>query len=204
MWRRQGTSIPWLTPTRALSPSHTRLWPLWVVILYGLFLYSDPPLPCHPPSCCLRLFLSQTFFHINTPTFSNLVILHTYPPMKMEQTECSETSAYKIQTQGNYPEESIQHLEHGENLKSRCYFSKQQWSVDVYNGEAVCLLWVRTNLYVFSRVNLCLRHLNLTQIRKVVNRGTVWGSIQWDKLPKTLSFGWAFEKCSLILRCIDA
>ena len=29
--------------------------------------------------------------------------------MKMEQTECSETSAYKIQTPGNYPEESIQH-----------------------------------------------------------------------------------------------
>ena len=24
--------------------------------------------------------------------------------MKMEQTECSETSAYKIQTPGNYPE----------------------------------------------------------------------------------------------------
>jgi len=29
--------------------------------------------------------------------------------MKMEQTECSETSAYKIQTPGNYPEENIQH-----------------------------------------------------------------------------------------------
>jgi len=28
--------------------------------------------------------------------------------MKMEQTGCSETSAYKIQTPGNYPEESIQ------------------------------------------------------------------------------------------------
>jgi len=28
--------------------------------------------------------------------------------MKMEQTEFSETSAYKIQTPGNYPEESIQ------------------------------------------------------------------------------------------------
>jgi hypothetical protein len=25
--------------------------------------------------------------------------------MKMEQTECSETSAYKIQMPGNYPEE---------------------------------------------------------------------------------------------------
>ena len=39
--------------------------------------------------------------------------------MNMEQTECSETSAYKIQTPGNYPEESIQNLEHGEILKSR-------------------------------------------------------------------------------------
>jgi len=29
--------------------------------------------------------------------------------MKMEQTECSETSAYKIQTPGNYPEENIHH-----------------------------------------------------------------------------------------------
>jgi hypothetical protein len=28
----------------------------------------------------------------------------------MEQTECSETSAYKIQTLGNYPEENIQQL----------------------------------------------------------------------------------------------
>jgi len=37
----------------------------------------------------------------------------------MEQTECSETSAYKIRTPGNYPEESIQHSEHGESLKPR-------------------------------------------------------------------------------------
>jgi hypothetical protein len=28
--------------------------------------------------------------------------------MKMERTELSETSAYKIQTPGNYPEENIQ------------------------------------------------------------------------------------------------
>jgi hypothetical protein len=34
-------------------------------------------------------------------------------------TECSETSAYKIQTPGNYPEENVQHKEHGESLKSR-------------------------------------------------------------------------------------
>jgi hypothetical protein len=29
----------------------------------------------------------------------------------MEQPECSETSAYKIQTPGNYPEETIQQRE---------------------------------------------------------------------------------------------
>ena len=60
---------------------------------------------------------------INNPTFSNPVFLHTYLPMKMEETECSETSAYKIQTPGNYPEESIQHLEQGESLKSRVSIS---------------------------------------------------------------------------------
>jgi hypothetical protein len=42
---------------------------------------------------------------------------HAYLPVKMEQ--CSETSAYKLQTPGNYPKESIQHLEQGESLKSR-------------------------------------------------------------------------------------
>jgi hypothetical protein len=36
----------------------------------------------------------------------------------MEQIECSETSAYKIQTPGNHPEENVQHTEHGESLKS--------------------------------------------------------------------------------------
>jgi len=42
----------------------------------------------------------------------------------MEQTECSETSAYKIQTPGNYPEANVQHTEHGESLKSRMFTSK--------------------------------------------------------------------------------
>jgi len=39
--------------------------------------------------------------------------------MKMEQTECSETSAYKIQTPGNYQEGNTQHTEQDESLKSR-------------------------------------------------------------------------------------
>jgi hypothetical protein len=35
------------------------------------------------------------------------VILHTYLPVMMEQTERSETSAFKIQKPGNHPEESM-------------------------------------------------------------------------------------------------
>jgi len=39
-------------------------------------------------------------------------IIHLYgeenAKLKMEQTECSKTSACKIQMPGNYPEESIQ------------------------------------------------------------------------------------------------
>jgi len=31
------------------------------------------------------------------------VILYTYPPMKMERTDCFETLAYKIQTSGESP-----------------------------------------------------------------------------------------------------
>jgi len=54
------------------------------------------------------------------PTFRNsLSVPSSYPPMKMERTVCSETLAYKFQTAGNYPEENILHLKHGENLKSR-------------------------------------------------------------------------------------
>jgi hypothetical protein len=74
----------------------------------------------------------------------------------MEQTECSETSAYKIQTPGNYPEENIQHTEHGESLKSkkhkvfrmysRVLFSSKQASV-ILNRELIgCWLSLMLNV----------------------------------------------------------
>jgi hypothetical protein len=55
----------------------------------------------------LKLFLSQTLSHMDTPTILKWVIIYLLA-CKMEQTECSEMSAYKIQTPGNYPEENIQ------------------------------------------------------------------------------------------------
>ena len=61
--------------------------------------------------------------------FRTLCLFHlhrvgTYMPMKMEQTTCSEMLAYKIQMPENYPpKKSIQHSEHGKNLKSRIFHS---------------------------------------------------------------------------------
>jgi hypothetical protein len=46
------------------------------------------------------------------------VILPAYTTHE-DGTECSETSAYKIQTPGDHPKERIQHSEQGESLKSR-------------------------------------------------------------------------------------
>jgi len=51
----------------------------------------------------------------------------------MEQTVCSETSAYKIQTPGNYPEENIQHrLRMFENRVLRKIFGPKR---DEFTGE---------------------------------------------------------------------
>jgi hypothetical protein len=70
-----------------------------------------------------RLLLAQAIFqakpfHVQYPTLSTPVTLHTYSPMKMEHTQCSETLAFKLQTPGNNPEESIRHSKQGESLIS--------------------------------------------------------------------------------------
>jgi hypothetical protein len=39
--------------------------------------------------------------------------------LKMEPTQCSETSAFNTQTPGKYPEDNSSLLQHGESLKSR-------------------------------------------------------------------------------------
>jgi len=67
------------------------VWSLYADVsehsICSIFIGSaDPPPRCHPPSYWLRLFSSQTFSRINNQTFLNLVILHTHPPMKMEQS----------------------------------------------------------------------------------------------------------------------
>jgi len=63
-------------------------------------------------------FISQRFrtlclFHLHRWIGKNL------PAYEDGKKQCSETLAYKIQTPGNYSEESIKHSEHGQSLKSR-------------------------------------------------------------------------------------
>jgi len=83
---------------------------------HGLHVGRYPPQPVSvlgpTPTLSPSFLMTQAIFKpkLFPYKYSELVILHTYPPMKMEQTECSETLAYKIQTPGNYPEESIQHI----------------------------------------------------------------------------------------------
>ena len=48
-----------------------------------------------------------------------------------DETERSETSAYKIQTPGNYPKERIQHSEHGKSLKSRLFSFLPPWRFEI-------------------------------------------------------------------------
>jgi hypothetical protein len=68
---------------------------------------TGPTPTLSPSSYWRRLFSSQTFSRLIPKLFSNFVIYHI--PDYEDGTECSETSAYTIQTPGNYPKESIQH-----------------------------------------------------------------------------------------------
>jgi hypothetical protein len=57
--------------------------------------------------------------HTTFRTHRKFEIKNTSPLWGGNCNKCSETSAYKIHTPGNYPVESIQHPEHGKSLKSR-------------------------------------------------------------------------------------
>jgi uncharacterized protein YxjI len=62
--------------------------------------------------------------------------------MKMEQTERSETLAYKIQTPGNCPEESMQHSEQGES------FEIKKISLQIFDVQGTSLFALRDSQVV--------------------------------------------------------
>ena len=105
LWHNSDSTIP-CPPPLVLSPLHIRPQ-CSRGNFHILFLFSDPtPLRLGP-------FPSQTSSRIYPNIALRLVhSTRTYLPMKMEQTECSETLAYKFQTLGNHPKESIQQVKY--------------------------------------------------------------------------------------------
>jgi len=116
------------------------IWHLVLAILYG-WLYG---MQGHPYRIARTKFRINTVFLIsNFCRVLNVVYfllgnflasdlrprrqIGTYLTTKTEQTECFETSAYRIPMLGNYPEESIQHSEHGKSLKSRKLYLCETW-----------------------------------------------------------------------------
>jgi len=84
--------------------------------------------------------------------------------MKMEQTECSETSAYQIQTPGNYPEENIQHTEHGESFKSRIQLILLRYFLDTATQFIFTLCHMQG---IQSCIQLILKMFGLTTVQEI-------------------------------------
>ena len=123
-------SLPHSDTTLFLTHSHTYSGlHLGVLALHSLFLYSDTP-PLHHPSFRLaEAIFGPNLFLYKYPNSLTLVTL-----LYEDGTECSETSAYKIQIAGNHLKERIQHSEHSKSLKSRmikilkrCHCCTQAW-----------------------------------------------------------------------------
>jgi hypothetical protein len=71
-------------------------------------------------SRCILSLGDSPAFEFYLPEFQNTCpfLLPAYTAYE-DGTECSETSANKIQKLGNHPQERIQHSEHTKSLKSR-------------------------------------------------------------------------------------
>jgi hypothetical protein len=90
--------------TRPISFTYEPVASMLVVNLHSLFLYSDPPLPCHPPSYRPRLFprhFPHKYTNILKPSHSSYphdcedVFRHV--DIKSRRQEITQKKAYNIQ-----------------------------------------------------------------------------------------------------------
>jgi hypothetical protein len=78
---------------------------MWAIAIHSPFPCSNLPPTRHLLPIGSGYFPNQHFLY-KYPAFSSPVTLHTYSPMHMEQTVCSEKLPFKLQTPMNNPEES--------------------------------------------------------------------------------------------------
>jgi hypothetical protein len=107
----------------------------------------------------------------------------SYLPAYENGTECSETSAYKIQTPGNCPEKIIQHSEHGESLKSK-----------------IRVLITNTIFQVFTAAFLQMTVVYTTRSKQILRRFVrMHVSIYWLTTGSSGCWSKAEEECVSIL-----
>jgi hypothetical protein len=118
------------------------------------------------------------------------IVIRTYLPMKMEQTECSETLAYKIQTPGNYQEENKQHTVLFETRKAtKC--SKNLCKIE-------CII-LKCTLEKCSATNIKQTHLVQNERQMLIFAETVMELQQQNAIRRTKCFSWrsALQSASL-------
>jgi hypothetical protein len=100
------------------------LHPRWTAVVTFVFRPSYKLVFKLSPCCCNER-LSSGYFPgvcvLKADVSEHCVgsIFHLHHLLKMEPTQCSETSAYNTQTPGKYPEDNLSLQQHGETLKTR-------------------------------------------------------------------------------------
>ena len=89
--------------------------------------------------------------------------------MKMEKG--SETSAYKLQTPGNYPEERIQHSGHSESSR---------WIVIIIAIIIIIIIIIIAIVNIITDANICTKYVSATISREVIEKAPEpWHRIIW-------------------------
>jgi len=109
------------------------------------------------------LFSSQTLSRMDTPTI--LKFSHYSPTCLWRWNRVFRNVAYKIQTPWNYPEENIQHTEHGESLKSRTDSMDRS-----HSWEAICSSAGQGILHIWSNSQLHCRLHKTSPLSTTLNQ----------------------------------
>jgi hypothetical protein len=147
------------------------------------------------------------------------MMLHIYPPMEMERTECSETLAYKLQKPVNHPEKAYklqkpvnhpENSEHRENFKSWVIFRRfTLWnfvhppSIQHHKAKDKGFL----NLYKFHTherpcCELRPAAFEALNVRAVNRSPNSWGNLHLVRFHSVL-FSNTVSLCSRVLTCSD-
>jgi hypothetical protein len=157
------------------------------------------------PSDLWRAFLKEKFLIVcfllgnslasefYTVTFRNTPFHLLHLSAYEDVTECSETSAYKIQTPRNHPEENIQHTEHGESLKSRNYWFGRMFTNILSLNSSTKTSFVTTSVTIMD--DDVLHNTKTTVNQKMAE----WSRLYQDHPPLFINHNTLYNKMKAIV-----